>query len=90
MSFLNLSVCCLPIGEEKRNVLVGLFFSDSLARRGVNQKSFIKEWNFEYIRFLLAISIKLHCTMGPLFRNKRLALNEMFQRNASKFAIFYV
>ena len=25
-----------------------------------------------------------------LFRNKRFALNEMFQRNASKFAIFYV
>ena len=24
------------------------------------------------------------------FRNKRFALNEMFQRNASKFAIFYV
>ena len=26
----------------------------------------------------------------PLFRNKRFALNEMFQQNASKFAIFYV
>ena len=26
----------------------------------------------------------------PLFRNKRFALNEMFHRNASKFAIFYV
>ena len=26
----------------------------------------------------------------PLFRNKRFVLNEMFQRNASKFAIFYV
>ena len=25
-----------------------------------------------------------------LFRKKRFALNEMFQRNASKFAIFYV
>ena len=25
-----------------------------------------------------------------LFRNKRFALNKMFQRNASKFAIFYV
>ena len=25
-----------------------------------------------------------------LFRNKRFALNEMFQRNASKFAIFHV
>ena len=25
-----------------------------------------------------------------LFRNKRFELNEMFQRNASKFAIFYV
>ena len=25
-----------------------------------------------------------------LFRNKRFALNEMFQQNASKFAIFYV
>ena len=25
-----------------------------------------------------------------LFRNKRFALNEMFQRNTSKFAIFYV
>ena len=27
---------------------------------------------------------------APLFRNKRFALNEMFQQNASKFAIFYV
>ena len=26
----------------------------------------------------------------PLFRNKRFALNKMFQRNASKFSIFYV
>ena len=26
----------------------------------------------------------------PLFINKRFALNEMLQRNASKFAIFYV
>ena len=25
-----------------------------------------------------------------LFKNKRFALNKMFQRNASKFAIFYV
>ena len=30
------------------------------------------------------------CSFLPLFRNKRFALNEMFQRNASKFAIFYV
>ena len=27
---------------------------------------------------------------GALFRNKRFELNKMFQRNASKFAIFYV
>ena len=27
---------------------------------------------------------------GSLFINKRFALNKMFQRNASKFAIFYV
>ena len=27
---------------------------------------------------------------GALFRNKRFALNKMFQQNASKFAIFYV
>ena len=26
----------------------------------------------------------------PLFKNKRFALNEMFQQNASKFAIFHV
>ena len=30
---------------------------------------------------------QVYCT---LFINKRFALNEMFQRNASKFAIFYV
>ena len=30
-----------------------------------------------------------HCGM-TLFRNKRFALNKMFQRNASKFSIFYV
>ena len=28
--------------------------------------------------------------MYSLFRNNRFALNEMFQRSASKFAIFYV
>ena len=28
--------------------------------------------------------------IDSLFRNKRFALNKMFQRNASKFAIFYV
>ena len=28
--------------------------------------------------------------VSTLFRNKRFALNEMFQRNASKYAIFYV
>ena len=28
--------------------------------------------------------------LASLFRKKRFALNEMFQRNASKFAIFYV
>ena len=35
-----------------------------------------------------------HCSVslhgGAHFRNKRFALNEIFQRNASKFAIFYV
>ena len=30
------------------------------------------------------------CNVCTLFRNKRFALNEIFQRNASKFAIFYV
>ena len=29
-------------------------------------------------------------TLKPLFRKKRFTLNKMFQRNASKFAIFYV
>ena len=36
------------------------------------------------------ISQFLNLDSGTLFRNKRFALNEMFQRNASKFAIFYV
>ena len=31
-----------------------------------------------------------HIGKKALFRNKRFALNKMFQRNASKFAIFYV
>ena len=30
------------------------------------------------------------CILKALFINKRFALNEMFQRNASKFAIYYV
>ena len=29
-------------------------------------------------------------SIKSLFRNKRFALSEMFQRNASKFAVFYV
>ena len=42
-----------------------------------------------YIR--LDGSSKIHERRGEsLFRNKRFALNKMFQRNASKFAIFYV
>ena len=32
----------------------------------------------------------LYEAAGTLFRNKRFALNEMFQRNASKFAILYI
>ena len=38
-------------------------------------------------------SIRLNlelCVSLTLFRKKRFVLNEMFQRNASKFAIFYV
>ena len=37
-------------------------------------------------------SMQLHFSscFETLFRNKRFALNEMFQRNTSKFAIFYV
>ena len=34
--------------------------------------------------------LRTHSSNPPLFRNKRFALNEMFQRNASKFSIFYV
>ena len=34
--------------------------------------------------------LKLIEEVSTLFRNKRFALNEMFQRSASKFAIFYV
>ena len=44
--------------------------------------------------FLLVLTILNYCTkyltVYPLFRNKRFALNKMFQPNASKFAIFYV
>ena len=32
----------------------------------------------------------IYLSNPTLFRNKRFALNEMFQQNASKFAIFYV
>ena len=42
--------------------------------------------NFDnYTRWKLRKVIKV-----ALFRNKRFALNEMFQQNTSKFAIFYV
>ena len=34
--------------------------------------------------------IKAFLIAYTLFRNKRFALNELFQRNASKFAIFYI
>ena len=37
--------------------------------------------------YFFALNIFVYCA---LFRYKRFALNEMFQRNASKFAIFYV
>ena len=39
------------------------------------------------------ISYRLPTISGPsesLFRNKKFALNEMFQQNSSKFATFYV
>ena len=39
-------------------------------------------------RLLLSV-VFIYITQA-LFRNKSFALNEMFQQNASKFAIFYV
>ena len=36
------------------------------------------------------LTVKRQCILKALFRNKKFALNEMFQPNASKFAIFYV
>ena len=36
------------------------------------------------------INFSGHFIVNALFMNKRFALNDMFQRNASKFAIFYV
>ena len=51
---------------------------------------------FDPLQRIMAIgsrsgAVRLYGRPGTtLFRNKRLALNEMFQRNASKFAIFYV
>ena len=33
---------------------------------------------------------KVYVVLVALFRNKRFALNEMFQQNASKFAIYHV
>ena len=36
------------------------------------------------------IATRYQAMVSTLFRNKRFALNELFQRNASKFAIFYV
>ena len=41
-------------------------------------------------RALLVPKDKMMTNHISLFRNKRFALNEMFQRNASKFALFYV
>ena len=42
-----------------------------------------------YLIFLESSCTKYHST-STLFRNKRFALNEIVQRNASKFAIFNV
>ena len=42
------------------------------------------------VAFALVLLIDKKVIYYTLFRNKRFALNEMFQRNASKFAIFYV
>ena len=39
---------------------------------------------------LLICIVEFFVPAPSLFINKRFALNEMFQRNASKFAIFYV
>ena len=36
------------------------------------------------------IGLKGNIAIPTLFRNKRFAFNEMFQQNASKFAIIYV
>ena len=48
---------------------------------------FLRGKNVSQISFL---SFSLGAAEVTLFRNKRFALNEMFQQNALKFAIFYV
>ena len=42
------------------------------------------------MKTLTRTSLKFRNGKLTLFRNKRFALNEMFQQNASKFAILYV
>ena len=59
---------------------------------------FVTEVPLQYLATPLAnlhcdrkkVSGKKYFVEGALFINKRFALNEMFQQNASKFAIFYV
>ena len=51
------------------------------------QKNKLNFFAQKKLDFLVSSLLKKY---SSLFRNKRFALNEMFQRNASKFSIFYV
>ena len=51
----------------------------------------IQGFQFSWGAFFISLTLRgVVWGTATLFKNKRFALNEMFERNASKFAIFYV
>ena len=82
-------------------MIFGLFFTSEKISSHFERKNKTPHTNYILHFKIFSDYCKRSCNMKrviffpvqninpTLFRNKRFALNEMFQRNASKFAIFY-
>ena len=85
--------CCTDIVLKT----VVSFFPDSLLQTAFQKMraNFLYQDSRKDFEYFLLVARKgpifqEYNTVHTLFRNKKFELNEMFQRNASKFATFYV
>ena len=81
----------LQLGKFSRSLQETVYYRSKTCPESSNTqpKSRLKMHKARSSVFVPSPKLKNSCDI-PLFRNKGLALNKMFQQNASKFAIFYV